>query len=57
MELLCEIYGYKPSFVLWELPAAQAALLWRANAQRPGGLQSGTLLMDELAFRLWGRRP
>ncbi len=57
MELLCETYGYRMDYVLWELPAAQAALLWRANAQRPGGLKSGTLLMDELAWKAWGRRP
>ena len=57
VELLCETYGYKMDYVLWELPAVQAGLLWRANAQRPGGLKSGTLLMDEFAWKAWGRRP
>ena len=41
-----------------ELPAVQAALLLRCWSQGPcGGNKSGTLLEDELAFELWGKKP
>lgn len=40
-----------------ELPAVQAAMLWRCWAQGHGGLKTGTLLEDELAYELWGKRP
>ena len=42
---------------LWRIPLVQLALLWRCYSQGPGGLKSGTLLEDELAFEMWGKRP
>lgn len=54
---MCRTYGYRIEYVLGEIPAVQAALLWRCWLQGPGGSETGTLLEDELAFRTWGRRP
>lgn len=37
------------------LPAVQLALMYRCCAQGPGGLQTGTLMNDELAAEMdWG---
>ena len=55
-ERLCRIYGWTLRYVLEEIPAVQAGLLYRTYAQGPGGLKSGTLLEDELAFERWGKR-
>mgnify|MGYP000461298931 CR=1 FL=1 len=57
VEWLCRTYGYRPDYVLGELPAVQGALLWRCWVQGPGGSETGTLLEDELAFETWGRKP
>lgn len=56
-EWLCRKYGWTLRYVLHELPAVQAALLWRCYSQGPGGLKSGTLAEDEIAFKRWGVRP
>ena len=37
-----------------EAPAVQVAMLYRCYAQGPGGVESGSLLEDELAARMWG---
>ena len=56
-EWLCRTYGWTLRYVLNELPAVQAALLWRCYSQGPGGLKSGTLAEDEIAIERWGVRP
>lgn len=56
-EWMARTYGWKLQHILWELPAVQATLLWRCYSQRPGGLESGTLLEDEAAMERWGKRP
>ena len=56
VEVLCRTYGWTLRHVLHEIPAVQAGLLYRVYAQRVGGLKSGTLLEDELAFERWGKR-
>lgn len=52
MEWLCSTYGYSVSYVLDELPAAHAALLYRASVHTTGACKSGTFQEDDLAAKM-----
>ena len=53
IEWACRTYGWRLDYVISEAPAIQLAMLYRCYAQGPGGVESGTLLEDELAVELW----
>ena len=57
VEWIARTYGWTLRHILWELPALQASWLFRCYSQGVGGLGSGTLLEDELAFARWGKHP
>lgn len=49
VEWACRTYHWRIDYVLYEMPAIHLAMLWRIFAQGVGGLESGTLLEDEIA--------
>ena len=55
IEWACRTYGWRLDYVISEAPAIHLAMLYRCYAQGPGGVESGTLLEDELAAALWGK--
>jgi hypothetical protein len=57
VEWACRTYGWSFQHVSYELPAIHLASLYRAYAQGPGGLRSGTLLEDEQAPDLLAQLP